>query len=270
MIEQGILKSLKGIKPGSTQETWAKALKAVLDAGKADGFKDAPLSAASVESIQPPVTERPDRKEIKVRLQQIAAEFAKQPLTPELVTQTHQAIWQARGELIDETFDVPPCTYTQKGLEKLKKEGKRVGYLPPEVATRAGRHKLGEMYPEMGSYSVQEGNPVTNDYSPSGWFDYEVSINAPYLDTTEDQLLERTRENGRKLLSLNQYIVAFQDSKLFTDHYLDEKSTWVRVASRHDGRMVNALVNGDGYLLVLADLKPDVHFPNFGGRSSGV
>ena len=196
--------------------------------------------------------------------------YKNQPRTPELVTQTHQAIWQARGELIDETFDVPPCTYTQKGLEKLKKEGKRVGYLPPEVATQAGRHKLGEMYPEMGSYSVQEGNPVTNDYSPSGWFDYEVSINAPYLDTTEDQLLERTRENGRKLLSLNQYIVAFQDSKLFTDHYLDEKSTWVRVASRHDGRMVNALVNGDGYLLVLADLKPDVHFPNFGGRSSGV
>ena len=174
--------------------------------------------------------------------------YKNQPRTPELVTQTHQAIWQARGELIDETFDVPPCTYTQKGLEKLKKEGKRVGYLPPEVATQAGRHKLGEMYPEMGSYSVQEGNPVTNDYSPSGWFDYEVSIDAPYLDTTEDQLLERTRENGRKLLSLNQYIVAFQDSKLFTDHYLDEKSTWVRVASRNDGRMVNASVNGGGYL----------------------
>ncbi|MBI4037904.1 hypothetical protein HY382_02570 [Candidatus Curtissbacteria bacterium] len=150
MIERGILKSLEGVKPGSTQETWAKALKAVLDAGKTDGFKDAPLSAASVESIQPSVTERLDRKEIKVRLQQIAAEFAKQHLTPELVTQTHQAIWQARGELIDETFDVPPCTYTQKELEKLKKERKRVGYLPLEVATQAGRHKLGEMYPGMG------------------------------------------------------------------------------------------------------------------------
>lgn len=105
--------------------------------------------------------------------------------------------------------------------------------------------------------SVQEGNPVTNDYSPSGWFDYEASIDAPYLDTSEDQLLERTRKHGRKLLSLNQYIVAFQDSKLFTDHYLDEKSTWARVASRDGGRMVRARVSGDGYLNVIPYLEPD-------------
>ena len=35
--------------------------------------------------------------------------YQNQPHTPELVAQTHQAIWQARGELVGATYKVTPC-----------------------------------------------------------------------------------------------------------------------------------------------------------------
>lgn len=198
------------------------------------------------------------------------SEYQTQPHTPELVTQTHQAIWQARGELVGATYEVIPCPYTQEELADLEANGKRIGYLPAELATRRMRHNLGEMFPKMQSHSVQEGNSVTNDRDPFGWFDYEANIDAPYLDTKEKQLTDRVTKDGRKLLSLNQYIVAGQDSKLFTGQYLDEGRTWVRLGSRHGGRIVYAYFGSDGGLCVHWRLGSDYHSPYLGGRSSGV
>lgn len=40
MIEAGIIEALHEVVIGSKQETWAKAMKALLEAGKADGFVD--------------------------------------------------------------------------------------------------------------------------------------------------------------------------------------------------------------------------------------
>ena len=203
-------------------------------------------------------------------LAQVKEAYQNQPHTPELATQTHQAIWQARGELVGATYKVTPCPYTQEQLADLEADGKRVGYLPAQLATQQTRHKLGEMFPKMQSHSVKEGNSVTNDDDPSGWFDYEAAIDAPYLDTKEKQLTERVAKDGRRLLSLNEYIVAGQDSKLFTGEYLGQASTWVRLGSRCGGRVVNARFNGDGGLLVNWNLDADDHLPDLGGRSSGV
>src|SRR3989344_8178477 len=193
--------------------------------------------------------------------------YQNQPHTPELVAQTHQAIWQARGELVGATYKVTPCPYTKEQLADLEANGKRVGYLPAELATRQTRHKLGEMFPKMQSHSVKEGNSVTNDESPSGWFDYEAAIEAPYLDTEEDQLKDAIEKDGRTILSLNQYIVAGQDSKLFAGQYLDETTTWVRLGSRGDGRIVGADFHQDGDLGVDWHLRADGRNPDLGGRS---
>jgi len=188
--------------------------------------------------------------------------YQNQPHTPELVTQTHQAIWQVRGEFVGASFEVTPCPYTREQLADLEASGKRVGYLPAELATQQTRHRLGGMF--------QEGNSVTNDEDPSGWFDYEVAIKPPYPDTKEGQLMDMIENDGRKILSLNQYIVASQDSKLFTGKYLDEDSNWVRLGSRLDGRIVDAHFSGDGDLCVLWSLNVGDHYPFLGGRSSGV
>ena len=196
--------------------------------------------------------------------------YQNQPHTPELVTQTFQTIWQARGELVGSVYEVTPCPYTQEELADLEANGKRVGYLPTELATQESRHILGQMFPRMESHCVQKDNSLTNDENPSGWFDYESAIDAPYLDTNEKQLIERVTKDGRNLLSLNQYIVAGQDSKLLTSKYLDEDRTWVRLGSRDGGRLVGANFGRGGLLHVSWPLEADDHTPLSGGRSSGV
>jgi len=203
-------------------------------------------------------------------LAQILEAYKNQPHTPELVTQTHQAIWRSRGELVGASFEVTPYPYTREELAELEANGKRVGYLPAELATQQSRHKLGEMFPKMQSHSFQEGNPVTNDENPSGWFDYETAIDAPYLDTKEKDLMERIKKDGRRILTLNEYIIAGQDSKLFTGKYLDETRTWTRLGSRDDDRIVRARFDRDGNLFVLSILHAADHYSDLGGRSSGV
>ncbi len=190
--------------------------------------------------------------------------------TPDAVTNTFGRIWEARGKLIGVTFDIAQCPLSEKELKEREKRNIRVGVLPQAVATQETRHLLGEMFPKMQSHSVQEGNSVTNDENPSGYFDYEAAIDAPYLDTKEKELMERIKKDGRTILNLNQYIVAGQDSKLFTGKYLDEVSTWVRLASRDGGRVVGARFCSDGHLRVYSRLDADVRHSRLGGRSSGV
>ncbi|MBI2012715.1 hypothetical protein HYS90_02175 [Candidatus Curtissbacteria bacterium] len=221
------------------------------------------LRAAKVKDPGPKLDRLPSatKPEIGDPLQQSVEAYQNQPHTSELVTQTHLAIWQARGELVGATYEVTPCPYTQEELADLEANGKRVGYLPAELATQQTRHKLGEMFPKMQSNSVKEGNSVTNDENPSGWFDYESAIDAPHLDTKEGQLMDRIKKDGRTILSLNQYIVAGQDSKLFTGQYLDETRTWVRLGSRGGGRVVDAVFSGGGDLNVSSGLGADFHNP---------
>lgn len=232
------------------------------------------LRDAKVKDPGPKVDRLPSaaKPEVKVLdpLTSVIEAYQNQPHTPELLTQIHQAIWQVRGEIVGATHEVTPCPYTQEGLADLEANGKRVGYLPAELATQQTRHKLGEMFPKMQSHSVKEGNSVTNDENPDGWFDYEAAIDAPYLDTKEDKLMDKIKKDGRRILTLNEYIVAGQDSKLFTGRYLDEVRTWVRLGSRYDGRVVDARFHSDGYLYVYSGLDADDHGPGLGGRSSGV
>ena len=155
-------------------------------------------------------------------------EYKSQPHTPELVTEVFQIIWMARQYLVGGAYEVNPCPFTQEELNNLEQRGRGVSYLPRELATQQRRYILGRMFPLMRNDSVRRGNCVTNDENPSGWFDYEVQVGAPCWLTEEKQPTEKTIEKERKLLSLNQYVVASQDNKLFTGQYLDEHGCWIR------------------------------------------
>jgi hypothetical protein len=201
---------------------------------------------------------------------QAIAEYRLHLPTRELVTQTHRVIWQARGELVGVAYEVTACPFSAKELTQRKEKGIRVGFLPRGLEAQKSRHKLGEMYPGMRSFSVQKGNPITNDKNSGGWFDYEEAIDAPYLDTNEEQLLKKLAKDGRKLLNVNQYVVATQDSILFVGHYLDETRTYTRLSSRKNGHLVRVGCRPNGRLDVYSNLQTGAHGPGLGGRSSGV
>lgn len=198
-------------------------------------------------------------------------EFKASPLTPELVTKTFQTIWQVRGESAGVEVVIPPCDRSAEELVELVKAGRRIGYLPEQVMTQESRPLFAKMFPRLGSHSVQEGNSVTNEANRFGWFDYEVSVDAPYLDTTEDQLKERIAADGRLEMNVSEYIVAGEDSKLFTGKFLDQGNTWARLlGSRYDDEVVNARFASGGDLDVDRDLFPQDPHPLLGGRSVGV
>ncbi len=211
---------------------------------------------------------------------QAIEEYQSQPLTPELVTKIHQTIWQARGELVGATYEVIPCPYTQKELKDLEKKGRRAGYLPVELETQQSRHLLGQMFPQMVNVSFIQSygeimqclisnTPVRNDESRFGWFDYETAVDAPYLNTTEEQLTKKVAKEGKSLLTLNEYIVAGQDGKLFTGQYLDEEGTSARLGSHYGYDYgVRACFYQDGRLFVDRYLLSSNRSPDLGGRSS--
>lgn len=214
-------------------------------------------------------------------LTQVVEEFVTSPHTPELYTQTLQAIWKVRqdqlmqgGALLD--LSVTPCPYTQEELDKLEKEGRRLGYLPPPISTQQNRYLMGKLWPEMQSYAVQqedqEESPVTNEVDRNGWFDYDARVDgAPYRDTNEKELRKAIEKEGRAGMNLTEYIVASQDSKLFTGHYLDEVPAYVRLlGSRDEGYVVGAHFREDGYLYVIWFLTPQDYGSHLGGRSVGV
>src|SRR4051812_48200991 len=131
-------------------------------------------------------------------------------------------VWRRRGDLLGCELMVTACPYTADEIATLHALGCRVGFLPPELSTQSARHLLGHLFPNMSSFSLHPDNVVTNDANPSGWFDYDAGLSCPYLETNEQQLQAAIAADDRELLTLNQYIVASQDSRLFTGRYLDD------------------------------------------------
>lgn len=209
-------------------------------------------------------------------LKQVVGEFVTSPHTPELYTATFQQIWRVRqerlmqgGTMLD--LEVAKCPYTQEEIDELEAEDRRPGVLPFELSTQANRYLLGELWPNMRSYSVERDHPVTNGANRHGWFDYDAQIDAPYTNTTEDKLREAIEYEERFGMDLNEYIVAGQDSKLLTRKYLDQDRTYVRLLdSRRGGNVVRARFHAGGYLLVYWDLDPRARGSDLGGRSVGV
>lgn len=204
--------------------------------------------------------------------------------TPEAVTAALQNLWDERGEAVDLTFAVTPCPYSAEEIAALEADGRRLAYLPPEVATQAGRGLIGKIWPLLECFSVLEDNVVHNNINPSGWFDYESAIDAPNDCLNQADLLTEIERQGRTLLTVNQYIVAAQDSRVLTGKYLDETRSWVRVNSGIDpGRILAVHIDGpnmavdladedavEGSLIMAYDFGPEDAVKGCGGRTSSV
>ncbi|TSD40351.1 alpha/beta fold hydrolase [Rhodococcus sp. KBS0724] len=202
---------------------------------------------------------------------------------PKGLTRAFRTLWSARGALVKATFTVSDCPFSADDLEQLTVSGRRVGYLPPALAASQSRWRLGEIFPLMRCYSLLKENVVANDESRGGWFDYTVAVDAPYTELDETELATMLEEEASRLLSLNEYIIAGQDHKLFSGQYLDERSTFSRVGSRVDGRMVAVRFDGDemavnlgaevpvpGSLLVAYDIEPGDKGHVLGARTSSI
>jgi hypothetical protein len=203
-------------------------------------------------------------------LGQAVKEFKEKPHTPEMVTSYWQTLWKVWGEKAGLSLTIPSCDRTRKEITRLEKEGRKLVYVPTEVASQENRHLLGRIFPEMQSYSVKKDNPVTNESNQGGWFDIEANLDSPNRNTKENDLKNLFEKQGKSGQRLNTFIIASQDAKLQTGHYFDE-NTWSRlVGSRSAGRVVDASFGVLGRLRVHWSLGPQDHFSSWGGRSEGV
>lgn len=225
----------------------------------------------------PAVLNKPESRVDPINpLTQVIKEFNTQPHTPESYTATFQAIWKVRiDHLLQQgaffRLEVDPCPYTQDELDSLEAEGRRLGYLPTFLSTQETRYLMGDLWPQIGSPAVRQENSITNEVSRHGWFDYEAMIDAPYRNTKEKDLQKEAERQGREGMSLSEYFVASQDSKLFTGKYLDQYVTRVRLlGSRSGSSVVDARFGLHGSLFVGSNLKPQNHAENLGGRLVGA
>ncbi len=228
------------------------------------------VEAGIVKDI-PPVTSKVEKdSEPASPLRQQLQEYKSQPHTPELVTATWQTVWQSWGERVDLKLPVPSLDRTPEELVELEKNGNMLVFVPDRLASQEGRHLLGEIFPEMRSYSVEKGNPVTNEHNRGGWYDIEKSLDVPHTNTTEKEakkIFDKQERNGQRL---NTYIIGSQFSKLTAGHYFDE-STYSRMpGSRREGRVVGALFNPSGDLSVRPYWDPRFRGRSLGARSEGV
>ena len=203
-------------------------------------------------------------------LKQAVREFKENSHTPEVVTQYWQTLWQVWGERADLSIAVPPCDRTVEEIEHLEKKGRKMVYVPEEVASQENRLLLGDMFPEMESHAVKKGNHVNNISNQGVWFDIEGSIDSPNTDTTEKDLASLFKEQGVRGQTLNIYIVGSQDAKLQTGHYFDENNNMSRLLSSRGGELVvSANFHVDGFLGVHLGMGPGGHDLVWGGRSAG-
>lgn len=230
----------------SVQRILAGAIRGYFDAGE----KDIPFPSGQILSLE-----------------QAARENKNKFTNSELLTQFMRAFWQEAGRRIGRSIVVDNFPLTAKEIKE--KQGK--GYMPIFVPVEVGRVDLGKMFPEMGSWAVQEGNSAVDTINNSGWLWIEASVDAPNLKTTQGQLEEKFKKERRQGQSLRTYIIGGQISKLLTDKYFDEGPTWSRLlGSRNDGGVFNANFDSGGCLGVHSRLDPEHHQGRLGGRSEEV
>lgn len=204
------------------------------------------------------------------RLEQAVKQFKEKPHTPEAITSYWETLWQVWGEKAGLGFFIPSCDRTAQEITQLEKEGRKLVYVPNELASQESRHLLGQIFPAMQSHSVKKDNSVTNESSQGGWFDIEASLDSPNRKTKEKDLEDLFKEQGKSGQRLNTFIVGSQDAKLQTGHYFDESTASRLLGSRDEGRVVHAYFHVHGGLSVDWYLLPQDHDSRWGGRSEGA
>ena len=158
-------------------------------------------------------------------LRKAAREYKRAPQRPELATQ----FWQ---ELIATAVEksgagvaipiVPDCDWPERDIKAELQKGRSLVY-----KFGLGYDKYGSIFPEMEIWLVQYRVPVpvTDENQTSGWVSTETIVDAPYRNTTEDQLRAQFAREGRTGATLETYILASQANKVLNGRYLDERLT---------------------------------------------
>lgn len=258
---KGLAKAIAGIRQDFSDRTGEK------DISFPESMKK-PQRASEIES------QTPDPLDL---LRQTVQELNRNSFSPEAVTNFQQAFWQIpRGEE-GFTFDMTPCTATKEQLRKpiVDVKGRKLLPLtigiPEELKGKEGLIRLGKMFPELGNYSVKEGTPIQDEFDKTGYIRVEGVVDAPNLDTNEDQLREHFDSQGVRGQRLITYVIASRQMKVLKDKYPDQGPTWSRlIGSRCGGGVVHAFCFPDGRLGVFRYLFPRNHCPVWGGRSEEV
>jgi hypothetical protein len=202
-----------------------------------------------------------------VGLEQATAAYEENP-TPEAVTELWKEFWSGAGAEVGIELTVERFPGTPKGLSEHLRAGDMPIYVPVEVAGQEDRYLLGQMWPEMRSYSVERGNLVSNEEPRSGWRYIEASLEAPHRRTTKQELSKALADLRREGMNLTEYVIGAQMRRKLTGHYFDE-STWSRLlGSREGGGVVRAGFGASGYLRVVPDWGSQGRHGGLGGRSS--
>lgn len=172
-------------------------------------------------------------------------ELARKAATSELQTRLQREIWSRRSARLGLRIDVPPCPYDDAMVADLMDRGRALAYLPVELSSHRTRDRFSTLFPTMGSYAEPPANGFANVRDTWGWFDYETTTDAPRVDLTEDEVRRELTTAGLTMLTLDQYIVASQDQFLLAGKYLDQRRSWVRLATRYDGRLIAARFDGE-------------------------
>src|SRR5947209_4559415 len=103
------------------------------------------------------------------------------PLDPSGLTRKMRELWALRGQSVDRQFDVTECPFRASELGEFYAAGRRVAFLPEELATQRGRAIFATIFPNMQCHSLLPDNVVTNDEDSFGWFDYDASTDSPRI-----------------------------------------------------------------------------------------
>lgn len=220
------------------------------------------LSHMVKEAVKPP----------EDSFQKLLKEYKRNPYDPDVNTR----IWRA---FLPEVC-IPACDWTEEqitapitGVEGEQQPGMMV-YLPDLYRNREGLIHLGQRFPQMNSYSVQEGTLIVSEDRPGGWIKIEAGTDSPNRDTQEQKLRDHFKSQGSYGQREEVYILGGQFSKRVNGRYFDQfdqSETWSRLpGSRGGGHVVDASFYSDGDLYVRWYLKPRACHGGLGGRSEGV
>lgn len=197
----------------------------------------------------------------------------KEPPTPELLTETWQAIWQTWGEQEGFNIAVPHCDWAK---EKIQSPMLDIGgdpvptmmiYKPPQIKGKEGLTILSTMFP-LGP-GISKEIIIEDKYDTTGWIKVEASITSPNINTSEKDIESFFASQGRQGQRLGTYIIASFTSKLFTGRLFDRTGIYSRlIGSHNNGKVIYAyFVVYDGLVAIPGLLLTDSSSPSWGSRS---
>lgn len=185
----------------------------------------------------------------------------------EIVTLEWQNIWKRWGEKVGLTLTVSDFPDSEEVRYKMKLGAKPI-YIPPELSNPDALPIFARMWPKTRSYLLT-GNLSINENVHSGWRYVESTPNIQYEFLSEVQLKRFLQDEGREGLTLNEYIIASEHSKISNGKFFDENGSWTRLLSSNiQGKTLSVGFYPEGDLRFGSGWNPDAIYPYVGGRSS--